>query len=91
MKQKGRGWPAGDPRRDARDDFHALQVIHYMDRGFGNRSEYPKLIVELAKRYPVSSKRNKVIWDAYRREYDSIAAKCWKHLPTVAELRKLGK
>lgn len=90
LKKKGRGWPAGDPRKDARDNYHAILVVRYMDRGFGNRSEYATLIRELARRYPVDSKANKVIWDEYRSAYDTISAKTWSKMPTIAELRRVS-
>jgi hypothetical protein len=82
-----RSWPAGDPRKDARDDMHAMEVIRYMNRGFGNRSQYPSLIQALADRYPVDERENQRIWSFYETSYDGIASKARGDMPTVSELR----
>ena len=92
LKPGARMWPAGDPRRGARDDMHAEEVIKYMHRGFGKRSEYPGLIKKLAERYPVEDAANKSIWTLYRRYRNSIDEKMSdrgvsKELPTMPELR----
>jgi hypothetical protein len=92
LKPSSRGWPAGDPRRGARDETHAQEVIVYMNRGFGNRADYPALIKELANRYPVEDEANKGIWTLYRQHHDDIQDKMLdrgsrKELPTIRDLR----
>lgn len=71
----GGGWPAGDPRKGHPDVDHAERVIQYMARGFGNRSEYPSLLRELARRYPPNERRWASIWQKYDRLKDTIAKK----------------
>jgi len=83
LKPSTRGWPAGDPRKGARDEMHALEVIQYMTRGFGSRTDYPKLINKLAERYPVEDETNRSIWTAYRQALPRLGDK----MPTVRELR----
>lgn len=87
LKPESRGWPAGDPRRGVRDDMHAMEVIRYMNRGFGSRGEYPRLIKSLAERYPVSDRANKEIWAFYQRAFEGISRMADRRMPTVSELR----
>jgi hypothetical protein len=92
LKPGIRKWPVGDPRRGARDDMHAKEAINYMNRGFGDRSEYPGLIKKLAERYPVEDAANRSIWTLYRKYRDAIDEKMSdrgvkKELPTPQELR----
>lgn len=82
-----RSWPAGDPRKGARDDMHAMEVIRYMNRGFGNRSQYPMLIEALAERYPVTDRENMPIWIFYDQVYEGISEKARGEMPTVYDLR----
>jgi hypothetical protein len=92
LKPGIRKWPVGDPRRGVRDDMHAKEAINYMNRGFGDRSEYPGLIKKLAERYPVEDAANRSIWTLYRKYRDAIDEKMSdrgvkKELPTPQELR----
>lgn len=86
LKPESRGWPAGDPSRGARDNMHAMEVVRFMNRGFGNRSEYPRLIAALASRYPVTDKANSEIWSMYQAMHEGISSKAKVRMPTVDQL-----
>ena len=60
-----------------------------MTRGFGNPQDYPRLIQQLARFLPPSS-RTKEVWDTYTRNREKIEEKYGGRMPTLAQLRRLG-
>jgi hypothetical protein len=61
----GRRWPINDRR-------HAVIAMQYMLRGFGSASDYPSILKAIAKRYPMSDKRNAEIWTFYGKHKQSL-------------------
>jgi len=91
LKPATRSWPVGDPRRGARDEAHARRAVVYMSRGFGARSEYPRLVRALAERYPPSVPANRALWRAYSEQRDAIARRAGRAVPSVNQLRGARK
>lgn len=56
-----------------------------MTRGFGNRSEYPKLVERLAQHYPVGQYPG--VWQFYRERKPGIEAISGMRMPDVRQLR----
>ena len=63
LKPKTRSWPVYDKK-------HAKIAIQYMTRGFGKSAEYPELIRNLAKHWPVADHPD--IWAVYRKNREKI-------------------
>lgn len=66
LKPETRSWPVGDRR-------HVTIALQYMQRGFGNRQEYPKLISRLLQ-----------IWNP--DQYPDVMAEVAEKLPSIAEM-----
>lgn len=66
LKPETQSWPAGDEQ-------HALIALQYMTRGFGNRSEYPRLLERLLQRWPLD--KHPRVAAAYKRLLPKIEEK----------------
>ena len=66
LQPETQSWPVGDEQ-------HALIALQYMTRGFGKRSEYPRLLARLRQRWPLD--RHPRIAAAYARLLPKIKEK----------------
>ena len=66
LKPESRGWPVGDRR-------HVTIALQYMQRGFGNRSEYPKLLSRLLQIWPPD-------------QHPDVLAEVEQKLPSIAKM-----
>ena len=85
LKPGTTSWPAWEKSKGW---DHAEVAIQWMTRGMGSPSDYPALIVNLARYLPPSLPGAKTIWSMYSRNRKKIEAKAGRKMPTLAQLRR---